>query len=132
MISDLRSTGKTILFSTHILDDVERVCDTVGMIDAGKLVFEKPLAQLLKENEQLLFDIMPMAAIDPKLMDALRSIPGIISVTKMASGFTVSVKSSMASVLVMRFLADQGIEVERFSVQKRRLEDLFLKEVHDQ
>ena len=132
LISDLRNMGKTILFSTHILDDVERVCDTVGMIDAGKLVFEKPLAQLLKENEQLLFDIMPIAAIDPKIMDALRSIPGIISVTKAASGFTVSVNSSMASVLVMRFLADQGIAVEHFSMQKRRLEDLFLKEVHDQ
>lgn len=132
MLSDLRNTGKTILFSTHILDDVERVCDTVGMIDAGKMVFEKPLAQLLKENEQLLFDIKPMAAIDSKITDALRSIPGIISMTKAASGFTVSVKSSMASVLVMRFLADQGIAVERFSMQKSRLEDLFLMEVNEQ
>ncbi|MDD3573085.1 MAG: ABC transporter ATP-binding protein [Eubacteriales bacterium] len=132
MISDLRNMGKTILFSTHILDDVERVCDTVGMIDAGNLVFEKPLAQLLKENEQLLFDIMPMAAVDPRIMDTLRGIRGITSVTKAGSAFTVSVKSSMASVQVMQFLADQGIAVERFSLQKRRLEDLFLKEVHEQ
>lgn len=42
LIKELKNMGKTILFSTHILDDVERVCDTVGMIDAGRMIFEKP------------------------------------------------------------------------------------------
>ena len=59
LIKDLKGMGKTILFSTHILDDVERVCDTVGMIDAGQMMFEKPLRQLQKENTQPIFDIIP-------------------------------------------------------------------------
>jgi ABC-2 type transport system ATP-binding protein len=130
LIKDLKGMGKTILFSTHILDDVERVCDTVGIIDAGQMMFEKPLAQLQKENTQPIFDITPVAAVEPNIQVALEQLTGVVSVTKSEGSFAVRVADNAASVAVMRLFADHGIEIESFSLRKLRLEDMFLQEVN--
>jgi ABC-2 type transport system ATP-binding protein len=52
LIFELRRRGKTIFFSTHILGDVEAVCDRVGMLLRGKLVAEGPIGQLLDGSIQ--------------------------------------------------------------------------------
>jgi sodium transport system ATP-binding protein len=45
-ISDCRSQGKTVIFSTHIMSEVERLCDFIGIIHDGKLLAEGTLAEL--------------------------------------------------------------------------------------
>ncbi len=130
LIKDLRCMGKTILFSTHILDDVERVCDTVGMIDAGQMMFEKPLRQLQKENMQPVFDIIPAHSVESNILNALERLTGIVSLTKSERSLTVKVADNTVSVSVMRFLTDHEIVIESFSQRKMRLEDLFLQGVN--
>ena len=130
LLKDLKGMGKTILFSTHILDDVERVCDTVGMIDAGRMMFEKPLTQLQKENTQSVFDITSVAAIEPSIQVALEQLTGVVSVTKSERSFAVRVVDTEISVSVMRFFADHEIAIESFSIRKMRLEGLFLQGVN--
>jgi ABC-2 type transport system ATP-binding protein len=123
LIKDLKGMGKTILFSTHILDDVERICDTVGMIDSGQMMFEKPLAQLQKESTQPIFEITAATAVESNIFDALERLTGVIS-------FTIKVVDNTVSVSVMRFLANHEIVIESFSLRKARLEDLFLQGVN--
>lgn len=130
LIKDLKGMGKTILFSTHILDDVERICDTVGMIDAGQMLFEKSLTQLQKENTQPIFDITTVYPVESNILDALERLTGLISLVKSEKSFTIKVADHEVSVSVMRFLADRGILIESFSLRKARLEDLFLQEVN--
>ena len=45
-IRECRDSGKTVIFSTHIMSEVERLCDTIGIIQNGKLLAEGTLAQL--------------------------------------------------------------------------------------
>ncbi|TJX13113.1 ABC transporter ATP-binding protein [Tissierella creatinini] len=130
LIKDLKGIGKTILFSTHILDDVERICDTVGMIDAGQMMFEKPLRQLQKENMQPIFDIIPAHSVESNILNALERLTGVVSLTKSERSLTVKVADNTVSVSVMRFLADHEIVIESFSQRKTRLEDLFLQGVN--
>lgn len=130
LIKDLKGMGKTILFSTHILDDVERVCDTVGMIDAGQMMFEKPLRQLQKENMQPIFDIIPAHSVESNILNALERLTGVVSLTKSERSLTVKVADNTVSVSVMRFLTDHEIVIESFSQRKTRLEDLFLQGVN--
>jgi ABC-2 type transport system ATP-binding protein len=130
LIKDLKGMGKTILFSTHILDDVERVCDTVGMIDAGQMMFEKPLRQLQKENTQPIFDIIPAHSVESNILNALERLTGVVSLTKSERSLTVKVADNTVSVSVMRFLTDHEIVIESFSLRKTRLEDLFLHGVN--
>ena len=130
LIKELKNMGKTILLSTHNLEDVERVCDTVGMINAGRMVFEKPLAQLQKEYAQPMFDIRPVSPVTSGILDAIELLPGVVSLRKSTKTITVKVVDNTVSVSVMRFLAEHGIVMESFSLSKARLEDLFLQEVN--
>lgn len=130
LIKDLKYMGKTILFSTHILDDVERVCDTVGMIDAGQMVFEKPLSVLQKENVQPVFELVPSTIIKPMQFDELSKLEGVVSVMKTEASYNIRVMDKAVSLSVMQFLVEHEIAVESFSLRKTRLEDLFLQGVN--
>lgn len=45
-IRECRDRGKTVIFSTHVMSEVEKLCDTIGIIHDGKLLTEGPLPQL--------------------------------------------------------------------------------------
>jgi sodium transport system ATP-binding protein len=45
-VRDCRNRGKTVIYSTHIMSEVEKLCDTIGIIHAGRLVAEGTLAEL--------------------------------------------------------------------------------------
>lgn len=132
LIEDLKSMGKTVIFSSHILDDVERICDRIGMISEGQMVFEKELSLLQTENAQPIYDITPshLSNIDSKVVDALQRLTGVISVTESVDSFSVRVKDESFSGQLMRFFADHEINVEYFALRKTRLEDLFLQVVN--
>ena len=53
IIGALRERGKTVFFSSHELSEVERVCDCVGILAAGRLVAEGRMAELVKAGESL-------------------------------------------------------------------------------
>ena len=57
-IRECRDRGKTVIFSTHIMSEVEKLCDIIGIIHSGKLLTEGPLAQLRDQyHEQDLEEI---------------------------------------------------------------------------
>jgi sodium transport system ATP-binding protein len=51
-IRDCRAQGKTVIFSTHVMSEVEKLCDTIGIIHNGKLLSEGTLAQLAANHGQ--------------------------------------------------------------------------------
>ena len=59
LIAELRTTA-TVLFSTHVLADVERVCDRIAILDHGRLVVEGPLAGILDRYA------LPIYRVDPE------------------------------------------------------------------
>lgn len=130
LIEKLKNMGKTILFSTHILEDVERICDTVGMISEGKMVFEKSREQLQKENTNPIFDIASYGEIDEKKLQGLRQVEGVLSLNISERIIAVRVQEAGVSGNLMRFLAEHQITVYRFELRKTRLEDVFLQEVN--
>ena len=57
-IRECRNNGKTVIFSTHVMSEVEKLCDTIGIIQSGKLLAEGTLAELRqKHGEQDLEEI---------------------------------------------------------------------------
>ncbi len=59
LVSRLATFGISVVMSTHLLDDVARVCDQVVMIDAGRLVVAGPTAALLARTGRLVLDVGP-------------------------------------------------------------------------
>lgn len=131
LLSELKRMGKTVLFSTHILSDVERVCDTVGMIAQGRMVLEKPLEQLQSENARPIFDILPQKPFGPEMLVHLRRLTGVLEVSEADKGSlsVLAAEEAAVSKRLMRFFAEQDIAVRGFSLRKNNLEDLFMREV---
>ena len=51
-IRECRDRGKTVIFSTHIMSEVEKLCDTIGIIQSGKLLAEGTLEQLRAQHQE--------------------------------------------------------------------------------
>src|ERR671939_1313668 len=65
ILDDLRRVGRTIFFSSHVLSEVERVCDRVAIIRSGRLVALEEVAALLKKRKRNVE--MRLAGPPPKL-----------------------------------------------------------------
>jgi ABC-2 type transport system ATP-binding protein len=126
LIDELR--GKTtILLSTHILADVERVCDVIGVINKGRLVIQAKRDALLEKYAQPLFEIEVEEGLSAWL-ERIKHLP-------IVSG--ASIDNSSARVLVtdvragerslLASLAEDGLFVRRFEMVHPSLEDVFLK-----
>jgi ABC-2 type transport system ATP-binding protein len=75
---------KTVILSTHILSDVQQVCDVVGVIDRGRLAFQGPISALLARTAGALqLHVRPPA---DRLVTALRSEPWVHDVHELAPG----------------------------------------------
>ena len=51
-IRECRERGKTVIFSTHVMSEVEKLCDVIGIIHNGKLLAEGPLAELRRKHSE--------------------------------------------------------------------------------
>jgi ABC-2 type transport system ATP-binding protein len=93
LIRDLRTEGKTVLFSTHILSDVELICDRVAIVVGGKLRDCGPLDQLLSPrllHTEVVFEkdgakepvrLGPEVDVDAAIREALAAGKHVVSVT---------------------------------------------------
>jgi ABC-2 type transport system ATP-binding protein len=107
LVSDLRSEGKTVLFSTHILSDVELLCDRVAIVVGGQLREAGKLDEIL--SPRLLHTEIVLESDGGK--EALRLAPD------------VDVNAALRDALAA------GKRVISVSPRRERLEDLFVREV---
>ena len=123
-ISSLRSE-KTVLFSSHTLDEVEQVCDRVGVIRHGKLVANGTVNELTGEA-QLLLSVAPLR----KAAEVVQAIEGVESVSVEAGQLQLSVDPEKDPKIVKE-LVTAGIEVREVRRSRRTLEDVFFELVRE-
>jgi ABC-2 type transport system ATP-binding protein len=123
LIIELRQQGKTVFFSTHILPDVESICDRVGMVFRGRLVREGALRALLDGSVRAVE--LRCAALTPAQLEALAPVTG--PATALPEGHAFSLASvEAANQAASRLLAAGG---RLLSVQPHResLEETFVR-----
>lgn len=82
-----------MLFSSHILADVQRVCDTVGILREGRLLFQGPLDELLTERVHPAYVVRLRSELEPTA-EALRAEPWVERVDAVGAGeLRVAVRS---------------------------------------
>jgi ABC-2 type transport system ATP-binding protein len=121
----------TVLMSTHILADVERVCDTVAIINHGKLVAEAPQKDLLERYAVPAFELevehglaAPLAAWAQTLQQA----PWVTSVSADDCTARIVVNEvSTAKRELMASAVQSGLVLTRYEVVRPSLEDVFLQ-----
>lgn len=121
----------TVIFSTHVLTDIERICDRVGIIDHGRLVTEGPLDELLGRFALPLYRLEPepdqAVGIDT-LTERLRETPWIDDVRVDPARIMVSVTDEQAaSAGLLPLIVAAGVRLAAFERVRPSLEDVFLR-----
>jgi ABC-2 type transport system ATP-binding protein len=120
--------ASTILFSSHILADVQRVCDTVGVLREGRLLYQGALDTLLGDRVQHAYVIRIREPVEP-LAEALDREPWVREVSSLAHGrLRVEVESvAQAESGVAGVVDAVGARLISFEPEAADLESMFLK-----
>ncbi|MFE3292183.1 ATP-binding cassette domain-containing protein [Rhodococcus sp. NPDC059234] len=121
LIADLAAAGHTVLLSSHMLDEVQDVCDRVGVIVAGRLAAEATVSELRGGSS-----IVVRATPGPQVFAVAREVAGADRVSRTADGVRVDAGADLAPKLV-RALVESGVEVFDVHSSERSLEDVFLE-----
>ena len=121
----------TVFMSTHILSDVERVCDAVAIIDEGKLLVESSLHDLQERYARPVFILEPESWQEEKvapLVETLRQRPWSTGVTAEHGEIRVNASDAQAAgVELLSTVAEAGVPLARFQRDRPSLEDIFLE-----
>jgi ABC-2 type transport system ATP-binding protein len=124
LILDLRRQGKTIFFSSHILSDVETLCDRVAIVNQGRLVAEGSLSELL-EPAGLMVDI-ELDSASEELEAQLEELSLELS-REDPTRVRIEVKGDDLVEDVLRLAIDSGAKVRAVIPRRETLENLFLR-----
>ncbi|MCL4499612.1 MAG: ABC transporter ATP-binding protein, partial [Chloroflexi bacterium] len=125
MIESL-SEKKTVFFSTHILADVERVCDRVAIVKQGTLVAEGKLSELKEAYTRPLFEIVVDRGSDV-LASSLKDIPWMRSVEVRNNEVVAEVSDvSEAQLKLPAAVAATGLPLRRLELKEITLEEIFV------
>ncbi|MDO8970114.1 MAG: ABC transporter ATP-binding protein [Saprospiraceae bacterium] len=121
----------TVIMSSHILADVERVCDTVGIINHGKLVVQAPKQELLDRYAIPALELTTangMAASMPDWQKRLEKLPAVTGVVIEGYAFHIAVKDvHVAQQEIMQDALTHNSIFEKLEVVKPSLEDIFMQ-----
>jgi ABC-2 type transport system ATP-binding protein len=118
MLAELRNEGRTIFISSHLLSEVEQLCDHVCVVSKGRLMYQGTLAGLTIGAGRVLVSIEEADAAER----ALRTLGW--AVERRADGLYVD---GIPAREVNRALAERGLYAHGIVEQSRRLEDVFLE-----
>jgi ABC-2 type transport system ATP-binding protein len=123
---ELRDSGKTLLFSTHQLDQAEELCDSVAIIDHGRLVTAGPTRDVKRSTGHQVVRVTTSTDGD---LAWLRSLPHV-TVTRPGQDYTeVRVETGADPQDVLRAAIAKGDDVLRFEVADPSLEEVFVERV---
>ncbi|MBL8122918.1 MAG: ABC transporter ATP-binding protein [Pyrinomonadaceae bacterium] len=128
LIADLRSNGTTVFMSTHILSDVEALCDEVAILRKGKLAATGKLDELLvAEGRERTFEIIMKSISKNELENSLSGIAGM-AIEEHPSGVTVKVIDENDVDKVLAAARKLGGRLISVNIVKQSLEELFVQE----
>ncbi|HEY8869766.1 MAG TPA: ABC transporter ATP-binding protein [Candidatus Limnocylindrales bacterium] len=130
LIAELRSNA-TVVLSTHVLADVERICDRVAILDYGRLVTESPTADLLSRYAPPVYRLEPEPGQESpvaRLVERLRAAAWSRGVTIEADRILVYVSDpERAGREILAIVTDCDVRLSSFERLRPTLEDVFLR-----
>jgi ABC-2 type transport system ATP-binding protein len=127
-IEVLAGEGRTLIYTTHYMEEVERLCDRIVIIDHGKVLADDTLAGLLAgapvaNKLTLTYDLPPDAAA----LAELTGLPGVTQVVLAETELSVSATDlGTAAPRVLERLAARGFSCRELTSRRSNLEDVFL------
>jgi len=126
VIEAFKRGGRTVLLTTHYMEEAERLCDRVGVIDHGKLIALGTPRELIASlgGQEVIEVTLENGTLDVPVASKL---PGVHGVRAVASGFALAVEPlHVALPALVDHLRASGITLERLATRHATLEDVFV------
>ena len=129
LVRGIRDRGKTVLLTTHLMEEAERLCDRVAIIEHGKIIDIGTPDELVARHCPT--RTVVLASEDASAEERLRAIAPVESVTRQESSeisrFTIQGRGEDFVTEVIQCLSENRIRVTDFRTVLPNLEDVFLK-----
>jgi len=125
LVRGIRQRGKTVFLTTHLMEEAERLCDRVAIIDHGRIIDIGSPAELVRRHcpERSVIVVTE----DSAAADRFRAIPQVESVSSQGLAFTIRGRGDDLVTHVIHCLAEHRIRVTDFRTELPTLEDVFLR-----
>lgn len=118
LILERREVGKATILSTHMMSQVEALCDRVAIIHSGKRVIYGPLRELRKEHSH------PVVRV--RCIGELPELPMVVRRTDTVDGLLLHLRDDSTPDELLHMLVDSGVRVHHFEVVLATMEQIFL------
>jgi ABC-2 type transport system ATP-binding protein len=130
IIREENRRGATVFFSSHIIDQVEAVCDRIGIIQNGSVVTAGDVDELRGDLDAATLTVSVEWVPDPLLAD-LREMPDVSEVTATDSQLVVACRGGDTKLAVLNRVDRAGVGYRDFTVDEPSLDDVFSRATED-
>ena len=125
LVRGIRARGKTVFLTTHLMEEAERLCDRVAIIEHGRVVeIDSPQALVARHCPER---TVIVTTDDAGAGDRFRAIPHVTEVAASGTQYTIEGSSEGIVLSVIQCVAQHGIRVTDFRTITPTLEDAYLK-----
>jgi ABC-2 type transport system ATP-binding protein len=124
LVREIRARGKTVLLTTHLMEEAERLCDRVAIVERGRVIDIGTPAGLVRKHCRN--EMVVLETTDASAVQHFETIPGVESVTRQDNQCTIRGRSGDLVTHVIQCLAEHRIRVTSFKTELPNLEDVFL------
>jgi ABC-2 type transport system ATP-binding protein len=121
IILDLKKQGKVIIFSTHLMDFAEKMCDHIAMIDHGKIILKGSLSEIKSKYAQENISLNYEGDIS-----FLNSHPIVQKIEDFGNTTGIKITDASKTQELLKLLVDHNVKVKRFDANDITLHEIFI------
>lgn len=123
MVRNLRSTGVTIILTTHYIEEAQEMADRIGIINQGKLILVEEKKELMKKlgKKRLVLNLRRPPTTD------ISDLPLELSQDQLQLTYTYEAGSEEGISSIMKVLDERGIDYKDIRTEESSLEDIFVE-----
>ena len=131
IVEELRSTGVTIILTTHYIEEAEAIADRVGVINQGEIIVVEDTKELLKKmgHKKLTVDLQEEVS---KIPDTLDKYKLVLGKNKMSIDYTYNVQAEQTGITnLLQDIKDAGLKLKDLKTEQSTLEKIFVSLVKE-
>ena len=131
IVEELRSTGVTIILTTHYIEDAEAIADRVGVINQGEIIVVEETKELLKKmgHKKLTVDLQEEISKIPASLDKYKLVLGK---NNMSIDYTYNVQAEQTGITnLLQDIKDAGLKLKDLKTEQSTLEKIFVSLVKE-
>ena len=124
---EMRERGKTLIFSTHQMETVEELCESIAIVDLGRVVISGAVRDVKRSMNRQVVRLATDG--DGNGVEWVKELPGISVIAERADYVELRVPADRDPETILRTALDRGDRVTRFEISDPSLEEIFIEHV---